>query len=76
MVCPEGDSSEGVPSEEPYCFNLSARNRNRTCTGLRQLDPEPSVSTNFTIRAYIKIMIINLRGFIYIVKPAAGWRKK
>ena len=28
-----------------------ARNRTRTCTALRPLVPETSVSTNFTIRA-------------------------
>ena len=56
MVCPEGDSSEGVPSEEPYCFNLSARRETRTPMRLLPLDPEPSVSTNFTIRALINPM--------------------
>lgn len=35
-------------------FNIpkSARNKTRTCTTLRSLVPETSVSTNFTIRAF------------------------
>ena len=42
-------------------FNIpkSARNKTRTCTSLRSLVPETSVSTNFTIWA----MIVFLRTF-------------
>ncbi len=34
------------------------RNRIRTCTDLRQLDPESSVSTNFTIRAILNLLFL------------------
>ncbi len=37
-------------------FDISAQNKTRTCTTLRSLVPETSVSTNFTIWAVIFIL--------------------
>ncbi len=43
-----------------FADNLCARRETRTPMGLLPLDPEPSVSTNFTIRAIkLKILAVN-----------------
>ncbi len=42
---------KGNPARQMSGGVLGARNRTRTCTTVRSLVPETSVSTNFTIRA-------------------------
>ena len=46
MECPRAFAEVGQPPRDG-----DARKRTRTSTAVRPLDPEPSVSTNFTIRA-------------------------